>query len=158
MVTNPNLRTDHQTRIEEFMEKAGQKLPPNPTVPDLDTRILRAKLILEEAMETVEALGVGVGIKQSADILHYDNLNFFEGNDPDLVEIVDGCCDVSVVTMGTLSACGVGAKPFLEEVDSHNLAKFGPGGYRRDDGKWMKPKDLAPPQIQKLLDEQENPF
>lgn len=36
-------------------------------------------------------------------------------------------------------------------VDENNLAKFGPGGYRRDDGKWIKPPGHKPPAIAKAL-------
>lgn len=146
----------HEARIKEFMQKAGQEVPGSPIIPDLDTRILRAKLILEEAFETVEALGVDVFLDSSSHYINFDKLTFQESviNEPNLVEIVDGCCDVSVVTYGTLVACGVGAQPMIEEVDRHNLAKFGPGGYRREDGKWIKPPNLKPPRIAELIQEQ----
>lgn len=39
----------------------------------------------------------------------------------------------------------------LEEVDRSNLAKFGPGGRRREDGKWVKPDDWQPPDIKGVL-------
>jgi predicted HAD superfamily Cof-like phosphohydrolase len=68
-------------------------------------------------------------------------------------ETIDGCCDLSVVTIGTLSTLGVPDKPFLEEVDNNNLAKFGPGGYRNDYGKWVKPPGHKPPDISRILSE-----
>jgi predicted HAD superfamily Cof-like phosphohydrolase len=71
---------------------------------------------------------------------------------PDLLQVIDGCCDIKVVTTGTLSAFGVHDSPFQQEVDRTNLAKFGPGGHRRDDGKWIKPPDWQPPRIQQILD------
>jgi predicted HAD superfamily Cof-like phosphohydrolase len=39
-----------------------------------------------------------------------------------------------------------------QAVDQNNLAKFGPGGHRREDGKWVKPPDHKPPDIAGLLD------
>jgi len=54
--------TAHYNRIKAFMQKVGQDTPEIATIPDEKTRILRAKLILEEALETVEALGVKVEI------------------------------------------------------------------------------------------------
>jgi predicted HAD superfamily Cof-like phosphohydrolase len=68
-----------------------------------------------------------------------------------MVEIVDGCADVIVVTTGTLSACGVADSAVQNEVDQANLRKFGPGSYKREDGKWMKPPDFRPPDIEAVL-------
>ena len=48
--------TAHYDRVKAFMQKVGQDTPEGAAVPDEKTRILRAKLILEEALETVEAL------------------------------------------------------------------------------------------------------
>lgn len=149
------LRTPHQANIEAFMRKAGQLIPEEPTVPDEETRILRAKLILEETLETIEALGITLKIsKKELNKKTFAKIEFIPNDNFDMVEAVDGCIDVSVVTIGTLSALGVADRPFLQEVDAHNLKKFGPGGYRRDDGKWIKPKDLQPPRIKELLDQQ----
>ncbi len=152
--------TEHQQRIAEFMAKAGQDLPLAPVIPNANTRILRAKLILEEAFETVRALGVTVyhtnafGTKADRDISHTGNLKFIDNGNADLEEIADGCADISVVTIGTLLACGIADNPILEAVDASNLAKFGPGGHRREDGKWMKRPDWFPPPIAELIEEQ----
>lgn len=142
--------TPHYQRIKEFMQKAGQDTPEGAIEPDAETRILRAKLILEEALETVEALGVRVhanGHEILEDDLHYTSDGPF-----DLEMVVDGCADISVVTIGTLIAIGVDDEPVLEEVDAANLRKFGEGGYRREDGKWMKPPDWTAPDIMAAVD------
>jgi predicted HAD superfamily Cof-like phosphohydrolase len=128
-----------------FMEKAGQAVLPKPTLPDEETRRFRAMLILEGTIETINALGFAV--KATAPGV-YALEKMFE---PNLVEIVDGCADISVVTRGTLSACGVADEDLLKEVDNNNLAKFGPGGFRREDGKWMKPPSHRPPDIAGVL-------
>ena len=132
------------------MQKVGQDTPEGAIEPDSKVRILRAKLILEEALETVEALGVTVhhqGHEITEEGLEYDAPNPF-----DLKEVVDGCADISVVTIGTLIAIGVDDEPVLEEVDASNLRKFGPGSYRREDGKWMKPPGWTPPDIMGAID------
>ena len=72
--------------------------------------------------------------------------------DPNLVEIADGCADLSVVTIGTLSACGIADEMLLGVVDANNLAKFGPGHSIREDGKLIKPKNHKPPDIAQLLE------
>ena len=69
-----------------------------------------------------------------------------------MVEVIDGCCDISVVTIGTLISCGVPDESFLVEVDQNNLDKV-KNGTIRDDGKLIKPKDHKPPRIQEILDE-----
>lgn len=133
------------------MQKAGQATPESPTIPDQETRLLRAKLILEEALETIEGLGVRVEAKaadtdQSLDLAE-SKLTFSVKGEPDLEAVVDGCADISVVTIDTLVAFGVDDEPVLEEVDRANLRKFGEGSYRREDGKWMKPPGWTPPDI-----------
>lgn len=176
-------KTVHQRRVEAFMQQAGQEVPAVPTMPDPETRVLRAKLILEEALETiVRGLGVEVRIHHEDDGVmrsftidsksivsnqgnHFDHedVTLWVAREPDMQEIADGCADISVVTIGTLSACGIADEPLLAEVDEANLRKFGPGGYRSDGsdgnpaGKWIKPKDWTPPNIQQVLDAQATP-
>lgn len=152
------LKTSHQLRIEGFMRKAKQGLPEFPTEPDSSTRILRAKLILEESLETIWK-GLGVKVYRQLDEhesieIKEEGLQFAVSSDLgfDLIETIDGCMDISVVTTGTLSACGVPDQPFLELVDKNNLAKFGPGHSYREDGKLIKPPGHKPPDIQGLLE------
>lgn len=158
------LMTKHYQRISRFMEMAGQDVPKEPGIPNAEVRQLRARLIFEEALETISALGCAVCIS-SIDGFETRELNENNtvvrskseymgtgGRTVDIGEVIDGCCDISVVTMGTLIAFGVPDKPFLREVDRANLDKFGPGGYKRDDGKWVKPPDHQPPNILGVLD------
>lgn len=135
------------------MQKAGQETPSATIIPDDETRVLRAKLILEEALETVRALGVTVTTESGVDISTDDSSFRFESTgEVDLEGVVDGCADISVVTIGTLIAFGVDDEPVLVEVDSANLRKFEPGSYRREDGKWMKPPNWSPPNIMKAVE------
>ena len=115
------------------------------TIPDEHTRLLRARLILEEALETLHALGVEVQLgSQEVTIEH---CRLIPSGQVDLEGVVDGCADISVVTIGTLIAFGVDDESVFKEVDEANLRKFGPGGYVRADGKWIKPPDWRPPDI-----------
>lgn len=132
------------------MQRVGQDTPEIATVPDEKIRILRAKLILEEALETVAALGVTVHV--GATEVTEEGLDYAAPNEVDLKEVVDGCADISVVTVGTLIAFGIDDEPVLEEVDASNLRKFGEGSYRREDGKWMKPPGWTPPDIMAAID------
>ena len=127
-------KSEHQQRIEQFMRLAGQNLPISPEIPTKEVRLLRAKLILEEALETIHALGILVTRNVTHDdgsIVDYplylksECLRFSDIGPVSLEEIADGCADLSVVTIGTLSACGIHDKELLEIVDQSNLAKFG---------------------------------
>lgn len=133
----------HYDRVRQFMELAGQEVPSRPGIPNEETRLLRARLILEEALETVEALGVTplFSCAEGEKEITSQSVRLHADREPSLLDIIDGCCDTIVVTTGTLIACGVPDVPFQEAVDQNNLAKFGPGSYRRDDGKWVKPAD-----------------
>jgi predicted HAD superfamily Cof-like phosphohydrolase len=150
--------TPHFIRIREFMQKAGQETPGQPTPPSAAIRVLRAKLILEEALETVEALGVDVRVSGGGashiSLVDDPEMIFEVVREPDLEGVVDGCADISVVTIGTLVAFGVDDEPILEEVDSANLRKFAAGSYVRDDGKWMKPPDWRKPDILGVVERQ----
>lgn len=136
-------RSTHQLAVDEFMTRAGQNLPDKPTIPDAATRILRAKLIMEEAMETIEAMGVE--IESDGALFCSKYLKYFTTNKVDIVGVVDGCCDIAVVTTGTLSAFGISNINPQRLVDESNLAKFGEGGYCREDGKWIKPPNWQAP-------------
>lgn len=143
-------RSTHQLAVDEFMTRAGQHLPDKPTIPDAATRILRAKLIMEEAMETIKAMGVMLWCDGDSSVkLQYDDLGFtaMAEDKVNLVEVVDGCCDIAVVTTGTLSAFGVSNVNPQRLVDESNLAKFGEGGYCREDGKWIKPPNWKAPNL-----------
>jgi predicted HAD superfamily Cof-like phosphohydrolase len=129
------------------MQKVGQETPTEVFVPEADIRVLRAKLILEEALETVEALGVSVRAGEGGPMIEEESLQYSHGNPVDIEGVVDGCADISVVTIGTLIAFGIDDEPVLEEVDAANLRKFGPGGRMREDGKWLKPPDWTAPDI-----------
>jgi predicted HAD superfamily Cof-like phosphohydrolase len=154
-----HFKSEHQKRVEKMMVMARQDLYDKPTLPSVKTRRLRASLILEEALETIQALGFEIFFDDSHSTpidhkrvllkeiqhTHEDEMHTHE-------RIVDGCADIIVVTTGCLSACGVSDVPILEEVDRNNLEKFGAGGYKREDGKWIKPPDHNPPNIRQILE------
>jgi predicted HAD superfamily Cof-like phosphohydrolase len=137
------------------MQRVGQDTPSRPEIPDENIRLLRAKLILEEALETITALGVGVDVTTDGHTATVNDasteLTFGIAGEVDLEGVVDGCADISVVTVGTLIAFGVDDEPVLREVDEANLRKFEPGSYMREDGKWIKPPGWTPPDIEGVL-------
>lgn len=152
-------RTRHQQCVDEFMRLAKQDVPDEPTIPSAEIRVLRARLILEEALEAAEALGcvVEVGGFNIADEKERKEMLTIEEDEdltPDLEHIAKECADISVVTTGTLTACGIADDSVLREVDSNNLDKFGPGHSYREDGKLIKPPGHKPARIAEVLAEQ----
>lgn len=150
------VRSSHQCRVDEFMRLANQELPSKPQLPSFNVLALRAAMIFEEAVETVKALGFDVHCSRNGDrtilSLIPDPTKLAIGLS--LIEIVDGCCNLAVVTTGTLSACGVSDLSVQAEVDANNLAKFGPGHQVRKDGTLSKPPGHRPPDLDRVLKEQ----
>ena len=142
------------------MRAGGQTVEDRPKTPCESDRELRAELIFEEALETISALGVRVydftGTEITSKSRRDGDLRFEVGPaaEFDLVEAIDGCCDLIVVATGTLSTIGVPDFPFKREVDAANLRKIGADGkcQRRDDGKIIMPAGWTAPDHVAVLD------
>lgn len=155
-------QSECQQRTEMFMRASGQTVNSRPTTPCERDRLLRAKLIFEEALETIAGLGCRVldftnnAIEPKSNDIRIEALSDTEF---DLVDAIDGCVDLIVVATGTLSTIGVDDKPHQLEVDNANLRKIGPGGVceRREDGKLLKPKGWTPPDHVEVLDREHGP-
>jgi hypothetical protein len=80
-----------QKGIKDWSEKFGQVINSAPTVPSLEVRKLRAKLILEEALETVEALGFIIHGREVDKLLN-EHLEV----EPNLIELADGLADLTL--------------------------------------------------------------
>lgn len=142
--------SEHQLRVEEFMVKAKQTIPPKPTVPAPHVLQLRAKLIWEEFAELLEAMGLKPALDNNAEHPK-GSMTFTPVGEVDMVEAADAMADLSVVLNGTATAFGIALEEILQEVDKNNLAKFGPGHSVREDGKLIKPPGHKPPDIHSLL-------
>ncbi len=126
-----------------------QAMPSGYGIPSLMVRELRARLILEEALETVVALGFH--IKPTAKLVFdMDDVVLLpaDGDYPaNLEEVVDGCCDTIYVAVGTLLVCGAADLPHMAAVNHANDSKF-PGGVaitNPETGKFQKPPGWQPP-------------
>ena len=135
-----------RVRTEDGLEGFGQVVPAQPMMPSEEVRDLRARLIMEEALELCEALGCMIEVQGKAVFIR----TFPEVN---MVGIADGCADLSVVTIGTMSACGIADVSLLKAVDENNLEKLGDDP-NIIDGKLIKPKGHTPPDIMAVLEDQ----
>jgi len=148
-------RSKDQKAVEWCMKAAGQKVRDVPQIATAEERVLRAKLILEEAFETVKALGMNAYLNKDYSDLSAKMILLEPTLVPDIEGVADGCADIMVVTLGTLSAFGIDADPVLEEVHRANKDKFPDGkAILRDDGKYLKPKNWWPPDIALILKKQ----
>ncbi len=117
--------TDHYDRVHEFMQLANQNPPKSLCVPPQEVLEARAKLLLEECLETIEAMGVSLIDTRSNLAIKEEAVKIFADVEKvDLKMVADGCADVSVINTGTMIAFGIKDKPLLKEVDEANLRKF----------------------------------
>ena len=167
--TNDALKSKSQLLVELLMAKMNSKqqaIPTCPTIPSDEVCRLRASLILEEALETIHALGVEVTVggqpvngmpNFNERVVDIKSLAFRNVAKPDLIEIADGLGDLDVVgPCGTASACGIAMEPIKAAIDANNLLKFAPGHSFREDGKLIKPANHPDvhDEIRRLLIEQ----
>lgn len=136
-----------ENQVREFMEAAEQECPTKPCIPSQEVRILRAKLILEEALETIDALGVELRVSLSDEKSPF---RFSIYKEMDLEQVADGCADIKVVTIGTEIACGIPSEEVWEEVHRSNMSKF-IDGFKEPGGKWNKGKSWTPPNLKPIL-------
>jgi predicted HAD superfamily Cof-like phosphohydrolase len=127
------------------------------TIPDEDTRILRARLLLEECLETINAMGIRVdAIVQTSNMPIASNVGeistklcMFHAipNVPvNIVDVIDGCVDLNFVSTGTLAAFGVPDTHHTEVVNFANLDKFKNGAIVDVNGKFQKPEGWESPE------------
>lgn len=121
--------TNDQKSVRDWMLAFRQECPEKPTLPSKEIRLLRAKLILEEALETIDALGVNISITDISKDEYQDQCKYLNIKDiefePQLAmhnnslrDIADGCEDIKVVTEGTLVACGLTKELPLKKTSS----------------------------------------
>lgn len=175
----------YQEKVTEFMQVFGQDCPNKPTVPDLQTRILRVKLILEELLELTEASGLKIidaaGAVFNKTLLKNGGVEIVEDTEmqPDLVEVADAIADISYVNYGAATAYGIDIAPIEEEVHNSNMTKLfteeettqlNPHFYtvksvrlsgkgllvKNKDGKVQKSPSYTPANIRKYIDQQTN--
>jgi len=129
-----------------------QTLPAVPyTVPCEEVRKLRAKLQLEETLETIRGLGYwlpGIDTSCLAPVP-----GFVGGEWHDMEQVIDGCVDTIYVATGTLAAYGVPDLPHIIEVNRANDAKFPNGKATLNDiGKFQKPDGWVGPDHARVRD------
>ena len=120
---------DEQAMVEEFHHKFSILAQATPTDLNEETKRLRVRLIEEEFDELKEAMAGG-----------------------DLAAVAKEMADLLYVVYGTAVSYGIDMDPVFREVHRSNMSKV--GGYKREDGKWVKPATYSPARIEPILAEQ----
>ena len=121
--------TDEQSMVEEFHRKFEILVNERPTIPGNTTKDLRVRLIQEEFDELKEALAK-----------------------EDLVAVAKEMADLLYVVYGTAVSYGIDMEPVFQEIHRSNLSKV--DGYKRADGKWVKPPTYSPACLEPILNTQ----
>lgn len=122
---------NEQTMVEAFHNRFDILVRSIPTELNDETKQLRVRLIQEEFDELKEAMATG-----------------------NLAAVAKEMADLLYVTYGTAVSYGIDMEPVFEEVHRSNLSKV--GGYKREDGKWVKPSTYSPAQINPILETQQD--
>ncbi len=118
--------TDEQAMVEAFHRKFEILTQAIPMDVNETTKTLRTRLIQEEFDELKEAMAAG-----------------------DLAAVAKELADLLYVTYGTAVSYGIDMEPVFQEVHRSNLSKV--GGYKRADGKWVKPPTYSPANVEAIL-------
>lgn len=147
--------------VREFHNTFGHPVAEKPTIPDAKMRLLRVKLIMEEAMEFAEASGfpceVVLNTPDAAEPFSVQIKDATPSMDtPSLINIVeaaDALADIDYVTQGANLVWGFPAQEIMDEVQASNMSKLGVDGkpIRREDGKILKGPDFFVPKIDEIL-------
>ncbi len=119
-----------QKMVLRFHQTFGILVNKKPTIIPDETVKLREDLILEELDELVV------------------NSLF----NPDLTDIADALGDLLYVVYGTAVSFGIDMEPIFKEIHRSNMTKV--GGYKRKDGKWIKPDTYEPANLSPIIAEQ----
>ena len=130
MITNDQPDKNPQSMVERFHRLFDIVVQQAPGLVEEQTRVLRERLIQEEFEELKDAMG-----------------------QKDLVAIAKELADLLYVVYGTAVSYGIDMGPVFSEVHRSNMSKV--GGYKRDDGKWVKPPTYSAAAIEPVLAEQQ---
>lgn len=166
-LSDPIGRSCYFTLSAASKVKTSLAMPDKPTLPIMDTRMLGAKLILEEALETIKALGFQVRLDKYNlydTFVDISRISFMPYVNPDssdeeakqkrLLDVIDGCCDTAYVSAYTMLMCGVPDLPHFTEVCDANNRKFPEGVATLNEyGKYQKPEGWVGPDHARVIAE-----
>ncbi|MBN9687102.1 hypothetical protein [Corallococcus sp. NCRR] len=139
-------------RVTGFHEAMDLPVRHVPDVGTVEERVLAGKLLLEETLEFLRAMGLHV--RARLDVGDYVVEVDPDSPGPDLVQMLHELGDAQYVVSGRAAQFGL---PLLaavtEEIHPANMRKLGPDGrpVRRADGKVIKPEGWVPADVSRVL-------
>lgn len=135
--------------VIDFHHAMSVPILTSPQVPPDDRVRLRARLIVEECFEFLEAV-----FGHSFYTMKGDTMRKIDAAPVRVVlsETADALADIAYVVEGTNLEFGIDSGPVLDEVHRANMAKV--DGPLRADGKRLKPEGWTPPDIAGVLERQ----
>jgi len=137
-----------QSQVISFMQLFNQKIEPVPTIPEAGVVRLRVMLVVEEALELLEACFGQVPEKLLIEELVRNTMNAREPK-VDLAAVADALGDLDYVSEGARLAFGIEGESVADAIHASNLEKV--GGKVLEGGKVGKPKQWTPPDIEGIL-------
>lgn len=138
------------TKVRDFMEANDQTVRYRPITELAEwEKVLRVRLILEEAFELAEAMNI--------EVLGRDRITFvMKDRAINPVATLDALTDLLYVVFGTYHTTGLSkcAKPAFDEVHNSNMSKLGPDGrpMKNEHGKVMKGPEYRPADLRPIVD------
>lgn len=115
-----------QTCVEDFHREFNLSIKTIPCIPEQKEIDLAMKLIKEEVKELEDGFVA-----------------------KDVVEVADGLGDIIYVVLGAAIRCGIDLEPVFREIHRSNMTKK--GGYKAENGKWIKPSTYEKPKLLPVL-------
>lgn len=138
--------------VQQFHKMINQTNPSIPQVPNSDTIYLQATLMVEETFEVLyELFGVKMDAKQFMNIIV--DSHYWKQRPINLANLAKELADVRYINEGMFQSFGMNSTPIIKAVHKSNMAKKGAG--MDSSGKWKKPKDWTPPDLEAELNKQE---
>jgi len=149
--------------IKEFHRVFGRNPDPVvPTVTDIESRKLRAKLMFEEFEELLDELGLQINFEliPAEDGIEDDIMRFeivfdeIPNHKVDLAKVAKETSDLLYVTYGTGASMGLPIDDVYQAVHNSNMSKMGPDGkaIRREDGKILKGPNYKEPDVKSIIE------
>lgn len=150
-------------RARVLQRAFGHDCPAAPIAPTEEQRVLWAKLLLEETLETIEkGLGLGLYHRSTRGYIHSSQVEVVPlGVAYDSVETLDGIADVKVIANGMGAVFGLPVEAADAEVFRSNMSKLGEDGKpvindgiidpTQPIGKRLKGPNYSPADIKGLL-------
>jgi predicted HAD superfamily Cof-like phosphohydrolase len=148
--------------VTEFHQVFGHPVESAPLTPDIKQMRFRARFLLEEMSELIEAIGArhakNKHLCRAVDLIDHardqiEMANDYEFDDVDLVEVADALGDLDYITSGAALTFGIPLPQVVAEIHRSNMTKLGEDGQPiyNDEGKVVKGPGFEKPQLTPII-------